>query len=204
MSRPFHKPVRRPSDVIDTYVGSGDPAEITAAAHDTAAALLHRVRECRDPEAAERVIAYADAHGIDDVAELWASSDPVTLPGALWRLYLIRHTVAADPAEAAYLFGRGLSLSEVDRAIVGAAEAPTPEEMTRLANEILRGAFEGDFALALERAAAFCRVMSLGSADLVSPDETTRSARGEEARSARYSAMADELTSFARVWRAAR
>ena len=76
--------------------------------------------------------------------------------------------------------------------------------MIRLANEILRGAFEGDFALALERAAAFCRVMSLGSADLAGSDETSGRARGETIRSDRYSAMAHELTNFARVWRAAR
>ena len=34
MSREFHKPVRRPSDVIDELGGSGDPADLSAVAHD--------------------------------------------------------------------------------------------------------------------------------------------------------------------------
>lgn len=202
MSRAFHKPVRRPSDVIDTFVGEGDPAEITAMAHDTAAALLHRVRASRSPETVEQVLAYADEHGIDDVAELWAAADAVTLPGALWRLYLIRYTVVTDAEDAAYLFGRGLAQSDVERAIVGAREAPTPSEVEILATEILRGAFAGDFAAALERAAAFCRVMALGSSDLASADTEPRRSRGEAIRGARYAQMADDLTSFAAQWRA--
>ena len=57
-----------------------------------------------------------------------------------------------------------------------------------------RGAFTGDFAIALERAAAFCLVTSAGSAEL----------RGLEplARATRLQEMAADLTACARLWRA--
>ena len=52
----------------------------------------------------------------------------------------------------------------MNHAVAGVAE-PRPPEMKTLADAILRGVFEGDLAVALERAAAFCRVVSSGRAD---------------------------------------
>lgn len=189
--REFHKPVRRPADVLETLRGSGDPALASSLAHDTAGALLGRVRDSDDPSVVDKVIAYADEHGIDDVAELWASAPGMTLPGAMWRLYLLRHAVASDPDGTGYRFRRGL---EVDggpnQAIAGSRTAPSPEEVSELATTILRGAFEGDFAVALERASSFARVLSFGSAEI---DDARRV--GE------YASMADDLRVSARRWR---
>lgn len=205
MSRQFHKPVRRPSEVIDTLVGSGDPADAGAVGNEVAAALLHRVRGTDDPDAVERLIAYADEHGIDDLAELWASAAPVSLPGALWRLYLIRTSVTANPRQASYLFGRGIELGPgADQAVAGATYAPTPDEIVALASEILRGAFTGDFAVALERAAAFCRVLAAGSRRLAEDDADEERAARERERAERHTVLADELTACAARWRGGR
>lgn len=193
--REFHKPVRRPGDFIETLIGAGDPAELGGLAHDTAAALLHRVRSAPDPAIVQRLISYADEHGIDDVAELWAESPAESLPGALWRLYLIRHTVAGNQEQAGRVFARGAEVDGVNQAIAGAPHAPTPDEVVELANQILRGAFTGDFAVALERASAFSQVMSAGATELADTDENlSRSATG-------YAAMAREFTTEAALWR---
>lgn len=188
----FHKPVRRPSDILETLRGGGDPADVSALTHDTAAALLGRVRQAEDPAVVDRVIAYADEHGIDDVAELWASAPPVTLPGAMWRLYLLRHAVVTTTEAISYLFRRGL---EVDggpnQAIAGSRHAPTPDEVVSLATTILRGAFEGDFSDALHRASAFSRVLSLGATEL-----------DDQRQAAAYGQIADELRAAAAQWRA--
>lgn len=45
----------------------------------------------------ERVLDVVARHGVDDVAEMWASSPATTLPGALWRLFLVREWVRRDP-----------------------------------------------------------------------------------------------------------
>ena len=47
-------------------------------------------------------------------------------------------------------------------AIAGVDQAPTEEDIAHTADSILAGAFTGDFAVALERAAAFTDVVALG------------------------------------------
>lgn len=192
----FHRPVRVPLEAFEALLGGHDPAEVTRVAHDTAAALLQRADLVQDPAALDRLIAFTDEHGIDDIAEVWAPAAPESLPGALWRLYVVREAVTRDPVGSSYVFRRGL---EVDRGIghvVAGAVTPTgPDEIVALADEILRGAFTGDFALALERAAAFCAVMSQGAAALASDEESTEPDRAHDdtLRSARYLQFAHEL-----------
>lgn len=193
--RNFHKPVHRPGDVIESWQGDGDPAELGRLSHDTAAALLHRVKGSTDPAIVDKVIAYADEHGIDDVAELWASADPDTLPGAMWRIHLLRHVVREDSERVGYFFRRGLELAGSDQAVAGANDAPSPADVVRVATTILRGAFTGDFAVALERAAAFCRIVATG-ADEVGGG---RDARGHTANE--YREVALELVTAAQLWR---
>lgn len=178
----FHKPVHRPGDVLEMLHGDGDPAELSGLAQDTAGALLHHVRAAKDPELVERVIAFADSEGIDDLAELWAPADAQSLPGALWRLYLLRHTVREEPSAAAYRFRHGISTDAVGQAIAGSGDAPGPDEVVALATQILRGAFTGDFAVALERAAAFSRVMAAGCRELASSDTDTARGADDPAR----------------------
>ena len=67
--------------------------------------------------------------------------------------------------------------------------------MERLIDEILRGVFSGDLAVALERASAFCRVVSAGRADVSSGTEAAEHA-------ANLLGMADDLAASARLWRA--
>ena len=38
----------------------------------------------------ERVLTLVDREGVDVIAELWSHADPDSLPGILWRLYLLR------------------------------------------------------------------------------------------------------------------
>jgi hypothetical protein len=63
-----------------------------------------------------------------------------------------------------------------------------------VADEILRGAFAGDFALALDRAAAFCHVVSSGRAHI---SEGSRAV----VQAGRLQGMAADLTACARLWR---
>lgn len=90
MADDFHKPTQYSGDKFDTFEGGQDPAQVLRAARETAHALLARARASEDPEVVERLVHYTDEHGIDAVAELWARSSATSLPGALWRIYLIR------------------------------------------------------------------------------------------------------------------
>ena len=67
------------------------------------------------------------------------------------------------PRASSHLFQRGTEvLHTIDTAVAGAVIPTGPTEILALADEILRGAFRGDFGIALDRAAAFCRVTAAG------------------------------------------
>jgi hypothetical protein len=128
MADDFHKPTQYSNDKFDTYIGGDDPAQIMRVAHDTAHALVDRARENTDPEVLQRLVSYTDEHGIDALAELWARSSPRSLPGALWRIYLMRLLIRQDPTGMSYLFQRGTevptrSSSSPTRSFVGCLSA---------------------------------------------------------------------------------
>lgn len=159
-----------------------------------------------DPDSGilDRLIAYTDDHGIETIAELWSSATARSLPGALWRIYLIRLLVHQDSETASYVYRRGVEeLITIDPVVAGAAEPTSVAEITALADEILRGIFEGDFAIALERAAAFCRVSAAGCLALAADAELIHPERARELtrRALRYSTFAADLASCARLWR---
>lgn len=204
MAEEFHKPTMFPSAVFEAYQGGIDPAESSRIAHETSHALLSRVRADPDSDIVDRLVSYTDEHGIDAIAELWSRSSARSLPGALWRIYLLRVLIRQDPVSSSFYFERGVAVSTTIDPVVAGAEAPTgPDEITALADRILRGLFEGDFAVALDRAAAFCRIAGAGCAsvaddlDLTEPERSTELTR----RAARYATIAAELTSCARLWR---
>ena len=202
MANDFHKPTQYSGDKFDTFEGGEDPAQIMRVAHDTAHALLSRVRDSDDPLVLDRLVGYTDEHGIDALAELWARSSSRTLPGALWRIYLMRLLIRQDADGTSYLFQRGTEVLGTIDALVAGAPMPTgPGEITELADQILRGLFRGDFAVALERAAAFCRITSAGSTSIADDFEQTDPERATEltTRALRLSQTAAELTTCARL-----
>ena len=86
------------------------------------------------------------------------------------------------------------------------AGAPTPagpEELIALVDEILRVVFVGDFAVALERAASFCRVEAAGAADLADDYDAAEPERAAAltTRALRLDTYAGELTTCAALWR---
>ena len=72
----FHKPTKFSGSKFEAYKGGEDPAQISRVAHETANALLARVRNDPDPEVVDRLVAFTDENGIDAIAELWARANP--------------------------------------------------------------------------------------------------------------------------------
>ena len=110
-----------------------------------------------------------------------------------------------DPEGVALLFQRGTEVLSTIAAVVAGAPTPAgPQEVTDLADRILRGLFEGDFAIALERAAAFCRVESAGASSIADDQDAASPERASEltTRALRLATTADELAGCARMFRA--
>lgn len=204
MPSDFHKPVSFGGREFEAFAGAADPAAISRTAHETARALLARARQSEDPAVIERLVTYTDEHGIDALAELWARSLPSTLPGALWRIYLVRAMITSDPEGVALMFRRGQArLDTIDAVVAGAPVPATPDEILQVSDDILRGVFAGDFALALERAAAFCRLCASGATELADDQDAANGDRAAEytTRALRLATIADELMGCARLAR---
>ncbi len=205
MADDFHRPAFFGGREFEAFAGGEDPAVAMRVADESARRLLSRAQSSDDPTVVDRLVTYTDEHGIDALAELWVRSSPQSLPGALWRIYLVRVMIRQDPAGTALLFQRGTEvLSTIDAIVAGAPTPAGPQEVTELADRILRGLFEGDFALALERAAAFCRVEAAGASSVADDQDSVSPERASEltTRALRLTTTADELASCARMSRA--
>ena len=186
---------------FDAFQGSPDPAARTTAAHATADAVLRAGRSGSDPQVTSRLVALVETVGLDELAELWRDSPEDTLPGTLWQLYLLRTWVRRDGVEAARLYDAGRGVAEVSSAVAGVAEPPGPAEVAALGDAVLTSAFEGDFAVALERAAAFCRVVGAGRAYLADEVADEQSASDQTRLASGNIRMAECLERSAALWR---
>ena len=127
--------------MADNIAGGADPAEINEMCHASAAALLDRVHHTQDAELVERVLTLVDREGVDVIAELWSHADPDSLPGILWRLYLLRTWMRKNRESIARLWRVGEPVATTASAIAGVDQAPTEDDIARTADSILAGAF---------------------------------------------------------------
>ena len=204
MADDFHKPALFGGGEFEAFRGGEDPATVLRAAHQSAHQLLARARRADDPGVVDRLVTYTDEHGLDALAELWARSSAHSLPGALWRIYLVRVLIRQDPAGVALLFQRGTEvLSTIDPLVAGSPLPAGPQEVSDLADRILRGVFDGDFAVALDRAAAFCRVTAAGAVSVADDQDAVSPARASDltTRAKRLAITAEELAACARMSR---
>jgi len=186
--------------------GGVDPALRSELAHTTADAIVRGGRANADPELLERLVTLVDREGLEVVAALWADSPANTLPGALWRLYALREWVRRDPAIIAERYRLGLHAAQMHDVVAGVASPPGPAEVVEVLDAVLSGVYAGELDVALERGAAFCRVLATGAAfdaDYVEGvDEEVADAITRRASS--MVRTADELEQAAALWRAGR
>lgn len=200
----FHRPIPVTPESIDANTPAPDQLEVAEMAHRSAAVLVDRGRASDDPELRQRLVDLSRTVGLQTLAEVWSARPARSLPGALWRLYVLDEWVQRSPDAVARAFSAGAAHAEVYRVISGVVEPPRPEDLQELTHQILNGVYEGDLDVALERAAAFCHVTATGLAVLhgdggpVSEDEAQRSV--ELRRAARLQDTAADLQACAKLW----
>lgn len=190
-------------EMADQLEGDIDPADRSLIAHETAAAFVSQARAAQDPDLTARLIRLVDEEGIDTVAMLWSKAGPHTLPGALWRIYMLREWVNHDADAVARSYHHGVHAAHVRHAIAGVQDPPGPAEVRALADSVLSGVFSGDLAVALERAGAFCRVVATGAAFEAESDDGHADARAHRTalRAAQLLRTGEDLERCAAMWR---
>jgi hypothetical protein len=179
--------------------GRVDPSVTTRAelAAATAAAVVAAGRD-EPGERADRLIALADEVGLDTLAELWREAEPASLAGALWAIYLLRTWSRTDADGLARLWRAGCPYTPADEVVAGVGDEVGPDRIAETTDAVLRGAYSGEFDVALERAAAFFRVIAAGRRALA-PDGADGAA--ELDRAERNDRAADGLAWAAVAWR---
>lgn len=182
------------TEMIDAAGGDASPsarAEIAAATAETV------VQAGRMPVADgqdDLFVALADRVGLDTLAALWRDSDPVSLPGALWTLYVLRQWCRTDGETVTRLWRGGEGLAPADAAVAGLPAYADVDAVGRFADDLLGGVFRRDLAVALERAAAFFRVVAAGR-------RSGGDGQGEIGLAERNERAAASLSASARLWR---
>ena len=202
--RRHHRPALPGDDAILAMAGGIDPQAREEAAHAAASALVHGARSAADAEVTRRVVRLAQDEGLEVIAELWADAPADSLAGALWRLYVLRTWVQRAPRSVADQFAEGRRHAPVLEVVAGVADPPGPAEVAAVLDAVLTGVSEGDFAVTLERAAAFCRVVAIGRAHHA--DDPRAGGQDDDASgltrsAARLVRTAEQLESAARRWR---
>ena len=185
-----------------------DPARVTEVAHETAAVIVRTGRAAHDPELTAKLVALVDDLGLSTLAELWAERPARSLPGALWRLYALREWVCRDAIGASEDYAAGIRFADVSHAVAGVAEPPGPAELRALTDAILTGVFDGDLAIALERASSFCRVVAAGRAERANDADVSGAevndplwSSAQTRRAALLLTTGEDLEACARLWR---
>ena len=198
-----HRPTPYPdlTDLIDAASGAAPSSRAEIAAATAAVVVAVGRSEFADVAAGDdtRFVALADRVGLETLADLWRDADPVSLPGALWALYLLRQWCHTNPEEVRRLWRGGEAIAAADAVVAGVADYADVVAVRQVADAVLGGAYRGDFAIALERAAALFRVVAAGRRELAGPGAP---GAGERELAHRNDRVAADLTAAAARWRA--
>jgi hypothetical protein len=155
-----HRPVHR-ADLVD-LAGAASHSEPFARSELAAATAEALITQGRTSTESAPFLDLADRIGLDTLAELWRDEQPSSLAGALWTLYVLRRWCQSNGDEVTRLWRAGRGYAPADEVVAGVSDDADPAAVSALADSVLTGAYLGDFAVALERAAAFFRVVAAG------------------------------------------
>ena len=196
-----HRRAHRPAPYADltAFIDAAGGESAVSRAEVAAATAAVVVSAGRSEHAGDhRFVELADRVGIDTLAELWKSSDPVSLAGALWALYVLRQWCHNNPEEVRLLWNAGRPLAPADAVVAGVADTGELDAVRAVADAVLGGVYNGELDVALERAAALFRVVAAGRRDLAAADP---SGDAERELAERNDRAASDLALSARLWR---
>lgn len=164
MDRKFRRPAMLEPEAAEYIIGDDDPADGSGLAHSTAWALLGVPSADFSEEDIPKVLEAVRSRGVDVIAGSWDRSPEFTLPGALWRIYLMYQWYQLNPE----VIGQRYDSGAKEMTKQGAADSkPVPSlgEVIRAIEGVLAGySTEDDLAAICEACAQAMRVLAAGVA----------------------------------------
>lgn len=157
---PFRRPAALRTEDAENLPGDEDPAEYSEVAH-TAAQMLLGVAPPEDMRRRPDLLSAIEAEGVDLVAELFAKSPADTLPGVLWRLYLIQQWMHRDEPRVQQVWQEGAAFA-TRKSEVPTRPLPDPCSVLGRIDQLLNGVFKADFAQLLSDTALVMEFLSVG------------------------------------------
>ncbi|MBR5951145.1 MAG: hypothetical protein IKZ87_06910 [Actinomycetaceae bacterium] len=149
MRRKPRRPAQLTDEQIEAIEGGSDVAYNSELAHTSAQALVPMGRNHIEYDAGvrERILELVESEGIDVLAEAWVSSPETTLPGILWRGFLLHEWVRRDGAVVEKRF---VSACDITRRRGGGGErkveqTPSPSVVAQQWAAVFSGHFDGYF-----------------------------------------------------------
>ncbi|MDR6939346.1 hypothetical protein [Arcanobacterium hippocoleae] len=150
------RPAQLQPEQVELIQGDADTAFSSELAHASAQAIVPLSSEhFLDVQTIERVKMLIAAEGVDALAETWVMLPADTLPGILWRGYLLREWVRRFTQEVQLRYAASekyFSQQDAEKVKLVAR----PEKILAAWNEVFMGDYRKDFALVLRDSARFC------------------------------------------------
>ncbi|WP_288766265.1 hypothetical protein [uncultured Varibaculum sp.] len=105
------RPAMLDAEQAENIPSAEDAASSSEVAHLVAQTLLGIEKE--SDENVQRLRQLLESGGIDTVSELWSTSPASTLPGTLWRLYLVYQWYLRNPQLVNERFQQGLAALDI-------------------------------------------------------------------------------------------
>ena len=105
------RPAMLDAEQAENIPSAEDAASSSEVAHLVAQTLLGIEKE--SDENVQRLRQLLESGGIDTVSELWSTSPASTLPGTLWRLYLVYQWYLRNPQLVNERFQQGLAAVDI-------------------------------------------------------------------------------------------
>lgn len=164
MERMFRRPAQLEPEQAEEIVGDEDPAENSEIAHTSAWALMGVPNADFDEAAIAQLKETVRAQGVDVIASAWSRMPDFTLPGALWRIYLVWQWHQMNPELLAQRYEEG-RLAMEKQGVANDETVPSLDEVIRADEGVLAGyATEDDLPAVLGSNAALLRVLAAGVA----------------------------------------
>ncbi|XCB29378.1 hypothetical protein RQN30_09110 [Arcanobacterium hippocoleae] len=150
------RPAQLKPEQMELIQGEADTAFSSELAHTCAQVIIPLpTAHALDTETIARVKALIQTEGVDLLAEAWVTSPEDSLPGILWRGYLLREWIRRFPDEAIgrYTASRKYFAVQEPEKLDLVRE---PQDLQAVWDEVFAGDYRGDFAQVLRDSARFC------------------------------------------------